>query len=234
MDVIGVYQNCADRINVAENGQFSYAMFNRFSKLAELRLIEWLSGDISAIVPPEPFRSQKHSDWLSPFIIKMPVNVENGVIQRPTDYYLFQDLYSLNGDVDCDDTEEMVIRKVPIKVLSNSKFYQRARTFIKSLQPSVDKPIAKQGGKSFEFLPDDIGSVVLEYVRYPKFASIATKFDSVYNQLVPDTVINYEWDEWANEILVYFICDAFANRTREQALKTTNIMTGKTIRESKQ
>ena len=128
----------------------------------------------------------------------------------------------------------MVIRKVPIKVLSNSKFYQRARTFIKSLQPSVDKPIAKQGGKSFEFLPDDIGSVVLEYVRYPKFASIATKFDSVYNQLVPDTVINYEWDEWANEILVYFICDAFANRTREQALKTTNIMTGKTIRESKQ
>lgn len=234
INVIATYQNCADRINVAENGQFSYSMFNRFSKLAELRLTEWLSGDISAIVPPEPFRSQKNSDWLSPLIVKFPVNVKEGAIARPSDYYLFQDLYSLGGDTDC-DMEDVVIKKTPIKVLSNSKYYQRARTFIKSLQPSLEKPIAKQGGKSFEFLPDDIGSVVLEYVRYPKFASIATKIDTVYNQEIPDETksIDYEWDEWASEPLVFFICDAFANRTREQALKTANIMTGKTIRESK-
>ena len=235
LSVIDIYKDCEDRINVEENGQFSYPMFNRFSKLAELNLLDWLSGDISALIPPEPFRTQKNSDYLSPFIVKYPVNVKDGIITRPDDYYLYQDLYCLSGDAECDDTEEMVISKIPVKVLSNSKFYQRARTYIKSLQPSLKKPIAKQGGKEFQFLPDDIGSVVLEYVRYPKFAFIATVQDEVYNQPVPDAANSkdYEWDEWASGALVWFICDAFANRTREQALKMANSMTGKVVRESK-
>ena len=235
LSVIDIYKDCEDRINVEENGQFSYPMFNRFSKLAELNLLDWLSGDISALIPPEPFRTQKNSDYLSPFIVKYPVNVKDGIITRPDDYYLYQNLYCLSGDAECDDTEGMVISKITVKVLSNSKFYQRARTYIKSLQPSLKKPIAKQGGKEFQFLPDDIGSVVLEYVRYPKFAFIATVQDGVYNQPVPDAANSkdYEWDEWASGALVWFICDAFANRTREQALKMANSMTGKVVRESK-
>ena len=230
-----VYTDCSDRINVEENGQFSLSMFNRFSRLAELRLIEWISGDISAIMPPEPFRSQKNADWLSPFITKYPVNVAEGIITRPDDYYLFQNIYDLTGKEDCGSIDDLIVVKKPITVLSAAKFQQRAITYIKSLKPSIDKPIAKQVGKTFEFLPEDIGSVVLEYVRYPKFASIATKVDQVYFQEIPDEVntINYEWDEWAREILVFFICDAFANRTREQALKSVNIITGKTIRDSK-
>ena len=235
LSIIDIYKGCEDRINVEENGQFSYPMFNRFSKLAELNLLDWLSGDISALIPPEPFRTQKNSDYLSPFIVKYPVNVKDGIITRPDDYYLYQDLYCLSGDAECDDTEEMVISKIPVKVLSNSKFYQRARTYIKSLQPSLKKPIAKQGGKEYQFLPEDIGSVVLEYVRYPKFAFITTVQDEVYNQPVPDAANSkdYEWDEWASGILVWFICDAFANRTREQALKVANSMTGKVVREYK-
>jgi hypothetical protein len=109
INVIDIYQDSADRINVEENGQFSYSMFNRFSKLAELRLLEWLSGDISAIIPPEPFRSQKNDDWLSPFIVKYASNVTNGQITRPVDYYLYQDLYSLSGSQLCDDDTELVI-----------------------------------------------------------------------------------------------------------------------------
>lgn len=236
MNVIEIYQDCKDRINVEENGQFVIPMFNRFSKLAELRLIEWISGDVSAIIPPEPFRSQKNSDWLTPFIVKFPSNVINGAITRPDDYYLYQDLYSLSGSQPCDDDTELVVKKRPVKVLSNSKFYQRVATYIKSLKPSIAKPIAKQTGKQFEFEPSDIGSVTLEYVRYPKFASIAVKQDDVHNQQVPDPTggVDYEWGEWAREILIFFICDSFANRTREQALKATNIMTGKTVRDSKQ
>jgi hypothetical protein len=236
INVIDIYQDSADRINVEENGQFSYSMFNRFSKLAELRLLEWLSGDISAIIPPEPFRSQKNDDWLSPFIVKYASNVTNGQITRPVDYYLYQDLYSLSGSQLCDDDTELVIEKRPVKVLPNSKFYQRVATYIQSLKPSIKKPIAKQTGKDFEFAPSDIGSVTLEYVRYPKFASIAKVVDEQFMEEVPDipNCVNYEWDEWAREILVFFICDSFANRTREQALKSTNIITGKTIRDSKQ
>lgn len=233
--VVSVYQDCSDRINVEENGQFSYVMFNRFSRLGELRLLEWLSGDISAVIPPEPYRSQKNRDWLAPFLVKYSANLSNGSITRPSDYYLYQDLYSLSGDTSCDDTEELVVVKQPVEILSNDKFYQRARTFISGLRPSIKKPIAKQVGKSFEFLPEELGSVTLEYIRYPKFASIVTKIDTVYNEEVPNESlsINYEWDEWARELLVFFICDAFANRTREQSLKAVNAMTNKTIRESK-
>lgn len=233
--VVSVYQDCSDRINVEENGQFSYVMFNRFSRLGELRLLEWLSGDISAIIPPEPYRSQKNRDWLAPFLVKYSANLSDGSITRPSDYYLYQDLYSLSGDTSCDNTEELVVVKQPVEVLSNDKFYQRARTFISGLRPSIKKPIAKQVGKSFEFLPEELGSVTLEYIRYPSFASIATVLDEVHNELIPDEAasVNYEWDEWAREQLVFFICDAFANRTREQSLKTVNAMTNKTIRESK-
>lgn len=236
MTSVEIYQDCSDRINIEENGQFSYAMFNRFSRLGELRLIEWLSGDVSALIPPEPYRSQKQRDWLSPFVVKYSANLSNGSITVPTDYYLYQDLYSLSGDPICDDTEEMVVVKIPIIMLSNDQFYMRARTFINGLKPSTKKPIAKRVGRGIEFLPEDIGSVTLEYIRYPIYAYIVTKDDTVHNQLIPDETLStsYEWDDWAREILVFFICDAFANRTREQALKTTNILTGKTVRDSKQ
>ena len=77
---------------------------------------------------------------------------------------------------------------------------------------------------TLELLPNDLGSVVLEYIRNPVFAEIKTKMDTVYNEEVadPDTSINYEWPEAVREVLVWFIVDLFSNYTREQALKQFN------------
>lgn len=236
LSVIEVFDDCMDRINPQENGVFTYAMYNRFSWLAQLRTIEWLSGDVSGIIPPEPYRTQKNRDWLAPFVVKYPANATNGVITRPDDYYLYQDLYLLRGQTeDCDNGEEMLIENIPITLLSNDKFYRRANTFIEALKPSQDKSISKQVGLNFEFLPMDIGSVVLEYIRYPKKSLLATEIDPALNDEVPDlpNCIDFEWDSWVKEIMVYYICQQFAMYTRETALYNVNSATGKTTRENK-
>lgn len=234
ISAIETYQDCKDLINPQENGMFSYTLFNRWSWIAQLKLLDWLSGDVSAIQPPEPYLSQKNRDWLSDFVTPYPINVSNGIIQRPEDYYLFQDLYSLSGDTDCDNDEELVVVKKPITLLDTSKFNLRTTTYIRSLKPK-NKPIAKQVGKTFVFEPSDLGSVVLEYIRYPKKAFIATKTDTVYNQQVPDpdNTVDFEWSESSRPLLVWYIADSFANRTRESALKQSNLITGKTTREGK-
>lgn len=235
MDVIEVYQDCSDLINVEENGQFDYSMFNRFSWMGQLTFLDWLSGDVSGVAPPEPYRTQKLRDYLSNFVTKYPVNIVNGFFTRPADYYLYQDLYGLSGDVECDDDTPMVVNKVPITLLSNSKFYTRVSTYIQSLKPTQINPISKQVGKTFEFNPYDVGSVTLEYIRLPQRAFIATVKDAVFNQPIPDipNCIDFEWDEFARKPLVWYIVDSFANRNREQALKTFNNSTGKTARDAK-
>jgi len=236
LSAIEIYQDCSDQISPNENGQFGYSLFNRYSWKAQLNLLDWLSGDVSGVVPPEPYLTQKNTDWLSPFILPYPTNVINGEIIKPSDYYLYQDMYSLSQDDNCDDDEDApTIVKTPVTALSNDKFNVRLGTFIRSLKPSVKKPIVKQVGKTFQFAPADLGSVVLEYIRYPKRAFIATQLDTLYNQLVPDIdkTIDFEWDENSRNILVWYIVDAFSNRTRESALKQTNSITGKTTREAK-
>lgn len=235
MNVIEIYQDCADQINPNENGMFTYALFNRWSWIAQLKLMDWLSGDVAAVQPPEPYLSQKNRDWLSDFVTPYSINVSNGSIDRPDDYYLFQDLYAINADIDCDDNEEVEPVKSPIDLLDNSKFNFRTKTFIKSLKPTMTRAIAKQVGKSFVFEPVDLGSVMLEYIRYPRKAYIATKIDTVHNQEVPDAAnsVDFEWNEMSRPLLVWYIVDSFANRTRENALKQGNLITGKTTREGK-
>lgn len=230
-----VYNDAKDLINPQENGQFTYALFNRWSWVAQLKLMEWLSGDVAGITPPEPYATQKNRDWLSDFTVKYPANVINGTLERPNDYYLFSDLYSLYRETDCGDEEEMEIKKYTIDLLDNSKFNGRANTYIKSLKPNIKRAIAKQVGKEFDFCPDDIGSVVLEYLRYPKKAFIAAKTDETYNVQVPDldNTVDFEWNEMSRPLLVWFIVDAYANRTRETAIKQNNLLTGKTVREGK-
>lgn len=229
-----VYTSSLDRINKDENSYMSIAMFNRFSKLAELRILDWLSGDVANEKPPIPFLSQKNKDWLSLFIAKYPAHVTSGAISKPVDYYVYDNLYKLGSPLpaDCDeDISDKESCNTPIEILDNDAFNIRCNTYIEELKPR-NKPIAKEIGDGFEFAPRDLGSVTLEYIRLPKFANIVSKPDPVYNDEVPDenASTNYEWPEFALEPLVYFISDLFFNHTREKAGKEFNIQTGKTVR----
>lgn len=57
-----------DSANEYENGSLSFDRFNRFSKIAELSLLDWLTGGAAPDNLPTPYLTQKNKDWLSPFI----------------------------------------------------------------------------------------------------------------------------------------------------------------------
>lgn len=228
IDSISIHQDLVlDNANKDQNAALSYAQFNRISWRAQLSMIDYLTGNIKVENAPSPPSNQKNRDLLAPLIKKYPVQVVGGIITRPDDYYMYDNAYKLNGRLisDCDD--DNISRQecdTPIEILSGDKFKVRCNTYIDELKPSFLKPIVKMVGKTFEFLPSDLGSIVLEYVRYPVRATIVTKLDPVYNDQVPDTALttHFEWDEFARELLLWFMTDQFANSIREQALKTFN------------
>lgn len=236
LDVISIYEDAArDNVNQSENGDFGYDLFNRLSRRAELRLIDWLTGDVAGITPPTPYTTQKCKDWISFLITKHKAQFVDGAISKPEDYYQWENFYRIGNRVTagCDDDEEFHEEcDVPIEILDGDKFKERCRTHIDEIKPSYAQPIAKLIGNQIEANPKDIGSVTLEYIRYPKFASIKTKEDTEFNDVIADpaTSTNYEWPEFARELLVWFITDTYTIHNREIALKKTNQETGKTVR----
>jgi hypothetical protein len=237
LDVLSIYQDSArDNVNKDENGDFGYELFNRISRRAELRLIDWLTGDVAGVAPPTPYLTQKNKDWVAFLIKKHNAQFVGGEIDKPSDYYQWDNFYRIGGKVvsDCEEPEEFPEDNpdIPIEILDGQQYNVRRKTFIDELKPSYTKPVSKLVGKKFEATPKDLGSVTLEYIRYPVFGKIVTKFDPVYNDDIADPAAStdYEWDEYARELLIWFITDTFTIHNREQALKQANLQTGKTVR----
>lgn len=232
-----VYEDIVlDNVNASENGSIGMQMYNRLSKRGENKLFDYLTGSIEGVTLPTTYSSQKLKDILAPFIVKMPAQVTNGKITRPENYYTYDSLvllgnYGVEQECDEDSENEEIVEgcNTPIEVLDGAQFDARCQSFIEGLQPSFTKPIARLVGNTFEFMPRDIGSVELTYIRYPVYAKIVSKLDTVYNEEVIDEAAstNYEESEFARELLIFFISDAYANHTREQALKTFNAASGK-------
>lgn len=226
ISILDVYDDVVkDSANADQNGELSYAQFSRLSKRAELALLDWLSGGVTNERLPIPWISQKNKDWLSPFITKYPKQVNGGVIEKPPDYYQYENFYRLGSktNTDCEDDDAQADEcNTPIEILDGQQFYGRCHTYIEELKVSMDKPVCKIVGDEIEIMPKDIGSVVLEYIRLPKFGRITGKNDPVYNEEVPDIVEDYEWGDFARPFLIWWITDFYTNKTREQAEKTFN------------
>lgn len=233
LKISDIYNDVAlDEINSAENGNLTFSMFNRISKRGELRLLDYLTSDIENIKPPFEYTSQKVKDFLSPLITKYSAQVIGGKIEKPTSYYGFENMFLLgNAKSDC-DSKTTEACNIGIELLDGNKFFERCNTWIEGLKPSLSKPIAKEVGNRFEFLPKDLGSITLEYVRYPVFGKIITQMDNVYNEEVvnENLSINYEWDESCRELLVFFISSFFSTHTRERALAEQHQVTPKLVR----
>ena len=233
--IADVFESVKFQVHTPQNGELTFADFNRRSKIMEVKMLGWLTGAVTEDKKPEfvtPYDSQKSKDWLSPAIKKYRQNLEDGVLVKPEDYYSFENLhFLLLQDANCENEEDdQKIKRVPIRLLDGDKFNERANTYIKSLQPSLKVPIAKEVGDSFEFLPLELGSVELEYVAYPeKYGNIVTKIDSVFKEEVIDEAAtqNYIWGEWAVEVLSWFIVQDFGIRVRDNALFQMNQVKGK-------
>lgn len=231
MDIISVYNDYLDRTGAEQNGGTSIAKFNRYSKLAELRLEDYLSGDISGVTPPEPYTTEKLRDFLSTMLRSDTMQVQDGSFTKPDDYYKFDSSSIIGSYKDELCGEEVLItgEDTPIEILDGPQFTMRSQTYIKSLRPSAKKPIGKMVGDTIETLPADLGSVKLYYIRYPVFGEIKVKIDSVYMDEVPDpaTSINYQWKESCRNLLLYFISQLYPVATREKAFVEQNELVGK-------
>ena len=239
IEVVSIFDDVSkDTAVIEQNGTLTIPMFNRFSRRAELRLIDWLSGDPAGNLPPEPWATQKNKDYLSPFLEKFKTNTTDYIFARPSNYYRFEDLKRIGARVDssCDEEEDDEEIKpdekkyISITLLDASQFNNRVNTYIEEDKPTLKNPIAKLSGKEFETYPD-VGPLILEYIRYPEFASIKAEKDDVFNDEKAVSVSDYEWDEWAREPLIWFITDFFANRLSNKSMKEFNIATKKTVRE---
>lgn len=223
-----------DQIKTSQNGDLSFDQFNRMSELSELNLLDWLTGSVIDSAPPILYSNQKVKDWASPFLTSVPLNIQNGGIVKPDDYYLYDSMYVINSSIqaDCVTGKQIKENKAnsPIELLDTQVFDDRVNTYVPRLKPSIKKPIAKIVGTNYEFEPHDLGSIRLLYYRYPVFAKIVTKIDPLYNNEVIDEArsINYEWPLFASKPLSWFITNAFADSIRESALKQFNTATGKT------
>lgn len=234
MNIIEIYNAVADKVKPEQNGTLAISSFNIKSKTAELRLLDYISGDVAGVAPPEPYTTQKVRDWLSDFLFKQPGVVENGIFEKPEDYYLF-DSMAILGSYKDDDCGEEIIRAgcdTPIELLDSAVYDARCFTHIKSLKPSIKKPISKIVGNNFEFNPSDLGSIALTYKRYPVFGEVKVMVDPVYNNEVPDPneSINYEWKDYARELLVWFICQQYPTSTRETSVRQQLEAEGKSAR----
>lgn len=214
-----------DTANTDQNGELSYSQFTRLLRRAETLLLDWISGGVTNERLPIPWVSQKNKDWLSPFIKKWEKQVTGGTIDKPPDYYQYENFFKLGSKInaDCEDDDEPADEcNTPIEIVDGQQFYERCNTYIEELQVSLSKPIAKELGNKFEVMPKDLGSVCLEYIRQPVFGSITGKLDPTYNEEVPDVVVDLEWEDWARPYLIFFITDMISNKTRESALKQFN------------
>lgn len=238
INVNDLWLDVLDKINEPSNGQLPVSRFNRYLWLAQLRCMDWLSGDVAGVIPPTPYLAQKNKDWLSPFITPYPVQVVNGVVTKPEDYYGWENGYLLgdyNVNVKCDEDVVNDGCNIPIELLDGDKYFMRCNTFIEGLKPSFQKPIAKEIGNTFEFLPTDLGSITIEYYRLPVKAQLVVKIDTILNDEVYDPIasVNLEWSAFAEDVIAWFVADQFFNFVSNQAGKTFNTLTGKTVRDAK-
>lgn len=216
----------SDDVNTSENGGITLPQFGRYLRRAEINLLKYLTGDLMPRNDfPMPFNTQKNKDYLKRFITKKKAN---GAFILPEDYYMYDNLYKIGSKKNgCEDEGELADKgcNIPIPILDGQKFYSRCNSYIKGLKPTANNPICKIVNNSVEFQPEDVGSVVLEYIRYPKFADVVTKEDKEFNDVVIDESksTNLEWDEWAFEPLVWFIVNRAAVHTRERSAMENNL-----------
>lgn len=234
MNIISIYNDFLDRTGQEQNGGVTIAKFNRFKRIADLNMLDWLSGDVAGITPPSPYDNTKVRDWISVFITKHKDVVKNGEFNLPKDYYRNEGPAIIGSyrDIVCGKDEIISNGDTPIEILDSPQFVSRCGTYIDSLKPSIKKPIGRIVGKSIETMPVDLGSVVLYYVRYPNHGEVKVMVDKVYNEELPDpaTSVDDEWPEYARNAILYFLIQQYTASTREVALTQQNQAVGKTPR----
>lgn len=208
-----ILQDVKDHVNQPVMGRFSIDLFNRYSKLAEITLLDWLTfkegQGRKQVDPPAPWLTQKDKDWLQPFLVEYMAYVPKDGLPIPKDYYTYEDMRALS--VDCGDN----LDENKIDMVTSQNFSTRRKSTI----PGMSTMICEQVDNRFRFNPAEIGDVKLIYIRFPKYANVVKAIDQTFNTEIPAASghVNYEWHEGVRSILIHNIASRFLVKQKDQA-----------------
>ena len=215
ISAVTTYYDVLSQVNRPDYGDLSIELFNKFSRLAEIAIFDWLTGkDLSGKgnqPAPAPWLTQKNKDWLLPFSAEPEKrHISTGFFPAPKKYSQFESLvryYSKDG----------VLKYAPVDLLTASKFSHRLSSRTIGKNTNIAKQVTKAGIVGFELVPAE-GDYELSYLRLPNFASLVAVEDVVYKTQVPseDRSKHYEWPEEVATVLIHNISQRFAVHARQQ------------------
>lgn len=197
----------SQQTNSDENGQL-FTCFNPFLEMAELAIMDWLTGKLdkngSPFPAPSKFLTQKNKDFLSPFIVKKDDNFKEGIIAVPKDYYTFESLRVAWLNKDC-DSNGAPYNWHDVTLLNSDKVANRLNSSIAGIKPTEERPIAERIATDLVLHPENMdGQHKLIYIRYPKFGKYVTKIDTRFNDAVYDEANSSDL-EWEQSLMNYFV-----------------------------
>lgn len=208
-----LFKAVVDQANSEESGLID-PVFNSFLKLAELALLDWLTGNLAnPNEAPAPFLTEKNKAWLLPFIQSKPGNFKT-TIPIPDDYYIHQSL-RVRWQKDC-DSEKALFNDV--NIVHSNKVETIKSSVIRGIQPTSKKPIGEVIGRTIQLHPQpEGGEYDFIYVREPKFGKYITKEDTTFMDQVYDPAKseNLEWPIATLPYFVFKINDYINTRHRE-------------------
>lgn len=187
--------------NVSQtSGYISPSAFSEFAGYAQLSIID----EMYEILDYNMLSSILIADVLK----TVNVEVVNGIVQKPTDFYKYVDssaLYFEDGNFEV----------YPIDFISTSERNERLRS--KIVEPTLKHPIATEGFSGIRLDPKEISRVELTYLFKPP-APEWVGTDTVPPIFEPTLSTDFVLSDKFKTILTYKICSYFSIEIRDGEL----------------
>lgn len=190
--------------NFSNNSQLSgyipINQFNEYSNFAQMAIID----EMYEILDYNMLSSILIADVLK----TANVEVVNGIVQKPTDFYKYVDssaLYFEDGNFEV----------YPIDFISTSERNERLRS--KIVEPTLKHPIATEGFSGIRLDPKEISRVELTYLFKPP-APEWVGTDTVPPIFSPTLSTDFVLSDKFKTILTYKICSYFSIEIRDGEL----------------
>jgi len=218
-NIDSVYQFCCFIANKAQSNEISPDEFNIAINVAQQQYFKTKLGlpetySVQKREAPQEFQTtQSNSDSLRPFIVTKSLIKNGDGFDMPTDFACFAGnsyLYveQING--------QTVASTQPIEVVTIGERGIRLNNYIK--YPTYEYPIGTYLNGQLVTNPDDINSVSLTYVRYPKTPKRNYTVVNDFNVYDPVGSVQLEFPNLDWENIAHLTVRYWATYLREESL----------------
>ena len=195
------YSLVRDLSNTSQSGGYiSPTLFSQYADFAQLSII----NELAELLDYNMLTSILISDVLK----TANVEVINGIVQEPSDFYKYADssaLYYEGGE----------FKVYPIDYISKSERTERLRS--KIVEPTLEYPIATEGFGGILIEPKTVSRIELTYLFRPD-APEWVGTETVPPVFLPDDSTDFALSDKFKTILTYKICSYFSIEIRDGEL----------------